>query len=626
MAQSHTQEECRAIAEKYQRACDMVHSPDNHILEYIRKKGWMDECCPHFKRRATRGMKYQHGGNPAKTSVATKNAYGVHTLEECRAVAEKYQFASDMVHSPDNKYLEYIRKHGWLDVCCSHFEKKYNIRTIPEAIAEVQQYATYQALLDTDKALLSFIRRHGLIEVCLEGMPGYGEKRKHGGKHGGFFLDVPPIEGDAVRRTYKFRIPWREDIAQLMRIANNLYNQTVYEFRTALDDKDNQQWLSHYTLRNRMREKPNLEGEVNYRLLSHDDIADRVIQSVAMGCNAFARQLREHKPGQPWPHPPKYRPKGSLFQIRFAQKKVKNGGRRYIRNGNVSLTDTILIPIPDFDRYRDRLRHLVIGTIIPRNTYMEVALTYDHGLTPDPEVDETEYAAIDIGMQNLVTMVDRHQTTIYHGGFLKSYNQYYNDRMRELRRAVQWKHGDPYTRRMNRLVAKRNAYMNDVMHKVSAHIVQYLQQQHIGVLIIGWNGDTQQAGGLSGNVKRLFQLLPLGKFIDKLQYKCEQVGIHVVLTEESHTSKCDALALEPICHHDQYLGSRVKRGLFRSSTGKTINADVNGAINIMRKVIGDCPYVKDIISKRHLFCPVGYSNAFALQPSNPEQTTLPDCR
>ena len=563
MAQSHTQEECRAIAEKYQRACDMVHSPDNHILEYIRKKGWMAECCPHFKRRATRGM-------------------------------------------------------------------KYNTRTIPDAIAEVQQYATYQELQQGNKLLLSFCLRHGLKELCIVTLPGYGERKKgvthrNGRVNDCFFVDVPPIEGDAVCRTYKFRIQWREDIAQLMRVANNLYNQTVYEFRTAFDYKDDPQWLSFYTLRQRMSEKQNLDGEVNYRLLPNSSIADRVIQSVAMGCNEFSRQLREHKPGQAWPHPPKYQPRGGLFQLRFAQKHTKHGGRRYIRNGNVSLTDAIQIPIPDFDRYRDSLRHLVMGTIIPRNTFMEVALTYDHGLTPDPEVDETEYAAIDIGMQNLVTMVDRYHTTIYHGGFLKSYNQYYNDRMRELRRAVQWKYGDPYTRRMNHLEAKRTAYMADVMHKVSAHIVGYLQQRHIGVLIIGWNGDVQQRGGLSGNVKRLFQLLPLGQLIDKLKYKCEQVGIHVVLTEESHTSKCDALALEPICHHDQYLGSRVKRGLFRSSTGKTINADVNGAINIMRKVIGDCPYVKDIISKRHLFCPVGYSNAFTLPPSNPEQTALPDC-
>nr|WP_274532110.1 zinc ribbon domain-containing protein [Ktedonobacter racemifer] len=65
------------------------------------------------------------------------------------------------------------------------------------------------------------------------------------------------------------------------------------------------------------------------------------------------------------------------------------------------------------------------------------------------------------------------------------------------------------------------------------------------------------------------------------------MGIHVILQEESHTSKCSFLDLEPICHHEHYLGKRIKRGLFRTSTGRRINADVNGSLNIIRKAIPD---------------------------------------
>ena len=69
-------------------------------------------------------------------------------------------------------------------------------------------------------------------------------------------------------------------------------------------------------------------------------------------------------------------------------------------------------------------------------------------------------------------------------------------------------------------------------------------------------------------------------------------GIEYVEQEESHTSKCDALAMEEIGHHEQYAGVRKKRGLFQSSTGRYINADQNGALNILRKNIGDKEYKK----------------------------------
>lgn len=81
--------------------------------------------------------------------------------------------------------------------------------------------------------------------------------------------------------------------------------------------------------------------------------------------------------------------------------------------------------------------------------------------------------------------------------------------------------------------------------------------------------------------------------IDKIVYKATRQGIRVIETEESYTSKVDSLALEKIQRHNNYKGRRVKRGLFQSSCGKLINADINGAINILRKVIGDGKFLFD---------------------------------
>jgi transposase len=82
------------------------------------------------------------------------------------------------------------------------------------------------------------------------------------------------------------------------------------------------------------------------------------------------------------------------------------------------------------------------------------------------------------------------------------------------------------------------------------------------------------------------------------------VGIIFISNEESYTSKCDGLALEELGHHEKYMGHRKERGIFQSSTGRLINADINGALNILRKVIGDSSFIKEIVNSVVLFNPV----------------------
>jgi len=80
-----------------------------------------------------------------------------------------------------------------------------------------------------------------------------------------------------------------------------------------------------------------------------------------------------------------------------------------------------------------------------------------------------------------------------------------------------------------------------------------------------------------------FVFIPHARFIDMLSYKAALVGIQVVLIEESYTSKCSFLDRESIGHQAHYRGKRIKRGLFRSASGRLINADVNGSFNILVK-------------------------------------------
>lgn len=100
-----------------------------------------------------------------------------------------------------------------------------------------------------------------------------------------------------------------------------------------------------------------------------------------------------------------------------------------------------------------------------------------------------------------------------------------------------------------------------------------------------------------------FVSIPHSKLIDKIVYKAKFLGIEVIVHEESYTSKIDHLAFEPLKKQESYLGKRKKRGLFQSSIGKLINADINGAVGIARKVIGDS-FIEKIIDSGFVFNPI----------------------
>ncbi len=88
-----------------------------------------------------------------------------------------------------------------------------------------------------------------------------------------------------------------------------------------------------------------------------------------------------------------------------------------------------------------------------------------------------------------------------------------------------------------------------------------------------------------------------------MQYKLGDVGIRVLVTEESYTSKVDHFVFEEMKPRREYRGKRKKRGLFQSSTGRLLNADVNGAIGIARKVVGNA-FVQKLLDRGEGLSPV----------------------
>ena len=106
----------------------------------------------------------------------------------------------------------------------------------------------------------------------------------------------------------------------------------------------------------------------------------------------------------------------------------------------------------------------------------------------------------------------------------------------------------------------------------------------VSVIVIGNNKDWKRDSKMSKLVNQSFVGIPHQKFIDKITYKAEMVGIKVILTEESYTSGTSFLDNELPIKSNYNKSRRIKRGLFKSNNGRLINSDVNGSYQIMKKV------------------------------------------
>lgn len=221
--------------------------------------------------------------------------------------------------------------------------------------------------------------------------------------------------------------------------------------------------------------------------------------------------------------------------------------------------------------------------LVPKATHYMVEVVYDR--TPDPQpVDPALIASIDIGVNTLAAITSNKPgflPLLVNGRPLKSLNQGYNKRRATLQAALP---KDQFTScALDAMTDARQRAITSYLHTASRAIITLLVKEGIGTLVIGKNDGWKHEVHLGKRNNQHFVFIPHARFIEMLTYKAALVGIVVVIIEENHTSKCSFLDGEVIGHHVQYVGKRVKRGLFRSSAGQYIHADINASYNILRK-------------------------------------------
>lgn len=367
-------------------------------------------------------------------------------------------------------------------------------------------------------------------------------------------------------------------------LSKNLYNRANYivrqEFINTTKDKeagrrDKANWLRYNSIQKQLQN----DKDLDYCALPAK-VSQHVLRLLDKNWTSFFKSIREWKKnpikykGQP--KLPRYKHKTGgrnvlTYTVQAISKKELNKGIIALSGTNIKV-NTKQMP-DDIQQVR----------VVPRIGHYVIEVIYNKKEVKNENLDKNKIAGGDLGLNNLlaITSNQKVEPLLINGRPIKSMNQYYNKNKAKLQSYV----GDKSSNRLTTLTNKRNRKVDDYLHKASRLVVDYLSENNFGVFIIGKNNQWKTEINMGRRNNQAFVNIPHARFIEMLKYKCELVGIEVVITEESYTSKCSFIDKEEMKHHDKYLGRRRHRGLFISKDGVKLNADCNGSGNIIRKAI-----------------------------------------
>ncbi len=254
--------------------------------------------------------------------------------------------------------------------------------------------------------------------------------------------------------------------------------------------------------------------------------------------------------------------------------------------------------------------------VIPKYGEYVVELVMDSPDEKEIVIENERFMSIDLGNDNLATIVTNtgRRPVLVKGKNVKSVNQFFNKEKARLLGVL--RHGKktnegPFTsKRLEKLYQTRFLKIKDIFHKASFRIVKMAVEENISTIIIGQNKGWKQEVNIGKRNNQAFVHIPHSLLINMIKFKAAEHGIEVVVTEESYTSKASYLDGDEIPVYEKgkthsFSGKRIKRGLYRSKNNLLLNADVNGAANIMKKAIRRLQYknIENILSSVQLFQP-----------------------
>lgn len=368
-------------------------------------------------------------------------------------------------------------------------------------------------------------------------------------------------------------------------IAKNIYNHGNYLIRQEFTK--NGKWLRYVKVEKLV--KNNLEYP-DYWKWNLANSGQQVLRRLDKNWKSFFASIKDWKKNpskyKGMPKLPKYLKKDGLTEFSLTTQQVKLKDDNLVHFPKSMSGFTIQ---PQFI-YDERFVQFNQCRIVPKNDKIIVELIYTISI-PDFIKEQGAIGSIDLGLDNFVTFVDNlgNKPIIINGKGLKSCNQYYNKLIAQVKSELD-KNGNPgYSHLLYSITNKRNDKIKYFMDKASKYIVENCLAIGIKSIVVGKNDSQKQNNRLKNFVQ-----IPYNLFIQKLAYKCQEAGIELILTEESYTSGTSFLDDELPIKEKYNINRRIKRGLFKSNEGKLINADVNAAYQIMKKVFSDVVRPGDI--------------------------------
>lgn len=390
-----------------------------------------------------------------------------------------------------------------------------------------------------------------------------------------------------------------DSLIEFHKASKNLYNEGLYKIKRILNYRNYRQmyYYSNFMKTTDLNNNPNkwlrynqldkiLQSSKNYKALPAAT-SQHILKILDKDMKSFYESIKEYSKNPDKflgrPKLPKYKPKDGEYLLIFTNQQCK------IKDGYLLFPK--MIPLKIKTRLNDDidLREIrIIPTTIGYNCEIVYKKIDEYGLINSRwysrKTNINRIISIDVGVNPFVTIVNNINLLPFTilGGNIKSVNQFYNKELAKLQ-SIYDKQKLKSGIKKDKLIDKRNKKIKYLMHVGSKYLLDYAIENNIGNVVIGHNEGWKQDVNLGTKVNQEFTQIPFNLFFNMLKYKMEEKGINVVINEESYTSKCSFLDGEEICKHDEYMGKRVKRGLFKSKEGVLIQADVNGAYNIMKK-------------------------------------------
>ena len=353
--------------------------------------------------------------------------------------------------------------------------------------------------------------------------------------------------------------------------SKNLYNAALFEFRQSYFNKE-EDTLTWQNI-NRIFNQSN---QFDYRELP-SKVSNTVLKKLGNNISSFCSLVKKSDYNKKVRLPKFLHKTDGRFIVEFNKQTFSN--KRDEDNNLIICKSSLNLRIPTKVENPQQIR------IVPKTGCYVIEVIYE--IKENKMKQNQRVASIDLGLNNLATVVtnDGDNPILISGKKIKSINQYYNKMASKQKSLLP---NNIFTSKsLARLWLKRNNKISYEIHKITKFLANYFDERDVSKVIIGNNTDWKNGINLGRRNNQNFVNIPYSKFINQLTYKCQLLGITVITREESYTSKASFLDYDEIPNYNdetkpKFSGKRIKRGLYRSTTRK-INADVNGAYNIMAK-------------------------------------------